>query len=124
MISYIVIDPYKDDFQIILHAAPNMQGKFDWRVKNAPADASFRSICQGNGYESISAGKEQLREYEGQYIYCHCLINGQEYDEPGIHISSNILKTIAMNIFDMISFYDENGMIRSDVKYKAKTTRL
>lgn len=104
----------KEDFFLIVHACPNKQGVFQWYVLDDPNNSKKRKL-KGQVYESITIGKEWLKKKgNGKWLACHCIVDGEEYDELCCKLFNSFEMLLLKNKFDTVSVCGEDGNIRDN----------
>ncbi|MED4292842.1 hypothetical protein [Priestia megaterium] len=115
MIKYAIrLHKNNRDAVLIFHAAPNLEGHFQWYItkdKNVVGQPIEDEL-----YESYITHTKRIKEegYEGLYLYCkfNYLEANKENTTEFIKLSSDITKIIESGtVFDEISPFDENGQI-------------
>ena len=110
MIKYIILEP-NNQFIIIVHAAPNKKGVFQWYLTDALDNASKTNITN-KVYESIVLSSDEIKEkYQNKWLACHCHIDGEDssYNQGSVYLTSDFIDMIRYNQFDQIEIYDEAG---------------
>lgn len=108
------------EFFVIVHAAPNQQGKFQWYWMNDPNEDPEVNIA-GEVFESITLSSQNIKaHYQKKWLACHCEVEGSRYNEGCVYLTDDFVEMIKANQFDAIDFFGEDGMIRTDVCYSAR----
>lgn len=104
------------EFFIVLHAAPDQDGKFQWFFSD-DFDALYRININGQVYESIVLSSEDIREhYMDKFIGCD--IDDEQNAIENVYLTDSFVDMIRDNQFDIIDFFDDDGYIRDDISYK------
>lgn len=117
MDKYIIVDS-AENFVIIVHACPNVIGKFQWYLVDEPNSAR-KYIMDGQVYESITISCDDIcAKYLNKWLCCKCEIEDNNYYIEGcVYLTSDFLEMIKLNQFDTINFFGKDGNIRNDISY-------
>lgn len=107
-------------FVIILHACPNTSGNFQWYVTDSE-ESNEKFALSGQKFESICISSDQMGNalYKDQWIYCECEVDGKSFSTEKIYLDEDFITIVSQNQFSDISFFNESGNIRDDIKYHA-----
>ena len=115
-ITYIDID--NNDFYLILHAAYNQIGNFQWYLTDNLNDKKEEYLGD-EVYESITLSQKWIKENaEGKWIGCHCLLKDNECTEILCRLSSDICELIRQGTFEQIDVLSANGNFGSSYSPK------
>lgn len=101
-----------DDFFMILHAFPDMEGDFRWYItKNKDSKGK---VLKEQHFESICLSSFLIREcnMEGKYLYCRWKNKNFEVKKSEVvKLSAKFFDALKNISFDTIEMVDENGDI-------------
>lgn len=117
MIKYIALTA-DNRFDLILHAYPNATNcKFQWYVVKDLNDNNPQKLQQ-QVYESLVLCDETIKKnLKDKWVYCHCITPDDNFNTGCVYLTDDVMEIMRRNSFEKICFYDEDGMIRSDVQY-------
>lgn len=110
-------------FTIIVHAAPNETGRFQWYWMDDPNEGPEINI-KGAVHESVTLSSDEIRKcYQEKWLACHCHINGEEfpYNQGCVYLTSDFGEMIRRNRFDKIFLVGEDGEFLDDLCYVPAT---
>ena len=111
MTTKILLRPESDRFFITVHAAPHMQGTFQWYYTDAFYELPETDIDWATS-EDITLTSEDIKEhYMGKWLACRCKFNGEIYTSGHVYLTDSFIEMIRCQQIDRISFLDEGNQI-------------